>query len=165
MAETGSNKEAVRAEVEALLRRGFLFEERDPAVQVGEPLPVSYPQGGQHSWFVPLLIGAKLVGFAQILPSLVTLRVSSFCKHPQDNNTCPDAADWIDADRIQARAASVARADEVLSQPVLSFDQVPDRIVWRVQASSASGAARRILFVAGSVVYEGGGSSGLGPDP
>jgi hypothetical protein len=166
MAETSSNKEAVRAEVEALLKRGFLFQEQEPSVQVGEPLPVSYPQGGQHSWFVPLLLGTKLVGFAQILPSLVVLRVSSFCKHPHDSNACPDVADWIDVDRIHTKAASMARADEQLSQPVLSFDQVPDRIAWRVLAtSSVTGSVPRVLFVAGSFVYEGGGDgfTGLGP--
>ena len=163
MSSDAKDKAAVRVKVEALLSEGFYFEQRDPAIRVGEPLVISYPGGGQHSWFVPLLIGTKLAGFAQILPSLVPLRVSSFRKHSQDCDACPDAADWIDADHIMARAASVARADEQLSGPVLTFDQVPDRIAWKVLAKSASGEAPRILFVAGSAVYEGKGSKGLGP--
>lgn len=163
MSEAGCDKKAVRAEVEALLRQGFLTEETDTSVRVGEPLVVNYPQGGQHSWFVPLSIGTKLVGFAQILPSLVPLRVSSFRRHPQDFASCPEEADWIDADRIKARAAAVARVDEQLSEPILSFDQIPDRIAWKILLTSTSGAPSRILFVAGAVVYESGGARGLGP--
>ena len=55
---------------------------------------------------------------------------------------------------MQARAATLAHTDEELSQPVLSYDQNPSRIAWRILAKSASGA-NRPLFVAGTAVYEG----------
>jgi hypothetical protein len=146
--------------VEALLRQGFFSPQRDPSLRVGEPLVVSHPDGGQHSWLVPLLIGVKLAGFAQLLPSLTPLGVSSFRRDTQDCDSCPDAAEWTDTDRIRARAASMARHGEQLSEPLLTFDQHPSRIAWRVLATPPAGPPR-ILFVAGTTVYERGGS-GLG---
>jgi hypothetical protein len=107
-----------------------------------------------HSWFVPLEIGPKLAGFAQLLPSLVPLRFSSFQRNPSDCENCPDVADWTDPARIRARAATLAHEDEELSQPVLSYDQSPSRVAWRVLAKSTAGVGRP-LFVAGKAVYEG----------
>lgn len=153
--------ERVRNAVEVLLRRGFFGPQGDPSLRVGEPLVVSHPDGSQHSWFVPLLIGVKLAGFAQLLPSLTPLGVSSFRRDPGDYDSCPDAAEWIDANRIRARAASMARRGEQLSEPLLTFDQHPSRIAWRVLATPPAGPPR-ILFVAGTTVYEGGSASGLG---
>jgi hypothetical protein len=156
-----SNRENARSKTEALLREGFLSSGIDERVQVGEPLAVMFPNGAQHSWFVPLVAGERLVGFAQLLTSLVPLRVSSFQRHPQDYDHCPDLADWIDLERIAARAASLARQGERLSAPTLSFDGNPDRLAWRVEAKSSSGKTRR-LFVAGTAVYEDRGTQGLG---
>jgi hypothetical protein len=158
--ETG-NKESVRRKAEALLQQGFLSPERDPAVHAGEPLAVMNPDGGQHSWFVPLEVGPKLAGFAQFLTSLVPLRVSGFQQASGNYDRCPDLADWTDVSRILGRASSMAREGEQLSEPILTYDRDPSRLTWRVLAKSSSGASR-YLFVAGTAVYEASGSRGLG---
>jgi hypothetical protein len=155
-----SNRENARSKTEALLREGFLSPGIDERVHVGEPLAVMLPNGAQHSWFVPLVVGEKLVGFAQLLTSLAPMRVSSFQRHPQDFEHCPDLVDWTDIKRIAVRAASIARQGENLSTPMLTFDGNPNRLAWSVEAKSSSGKTRR-LFVAGTAVYEERGSQGL----
>lgn len=143
----------IRARVEQLLAAG-LFGERRPELRVGSPIPILDSSDRLHSWFVPLEIGPKLAGFAQLLPSLVPLRFSSFQRDASNCDNCPDLNDWTDPATIRARAATLARDDEELSEPVLSYDQNPSRIAWRIITKSASGA-RRPLFVAGTAVYEG----------
>jgi hypothetical protein len=144
----------VRSAVEGLLQKGFFREERSPDLRVGKPLAVLNADGSQHSWFVPLQVGTKLAGFAQLLPSLTPLRFSGFQHSPDNYDNCPDVADWTDPDRVLARAKAIARPDEELSQPVLSYDQHPDRLAWRVTATSSSGVSRS-LFVAGTAAFEG----------
>jgi hypothetical protein len=144
--------EVIRGRVEQLLAAGF-FGEQGPGLRVGGPIPVMDSSDHLHSWFVPLEIGPKLAGFAQLLPSLVPLRFSSFQRNPSDYENCPDLIDWTDRARILARAATLAHANEELSQPVLSYDRNPSRVAWRILAKSASGASRP-LFVAGTAVYE-----------
>jgi len=155
-----ANPDDVRRKAEALIREGLLDSEPDAAVHVGDPLAVMDPNGTQHSWFVPLEVGEKLAGFAQLLTSLVPMRISSFQRRPQDYEHCPDLADWTDVRRIATRAASLARQGEQLSEPMLTYDGNPSRLAWRVEAKSSSGGTRR-LFVAGTAVYEEGGAQGL----
>ncbi len=52
----------------------------------------------------------------------------------------------------------MARQGEQLSEPVLTYDGNPNRLAWKVEAKSSSGETR-LLFVAGTAVYEavGGG--------
>jgi hypothetical protein len=150
----------VRHITEALIREGFFHSELDAGVRVGEPLPVMDENGSQHSWFVPLEAGGKLAGFAQLLTSLIPLRFSSFQRRPRDYDSCPDVADWTDVRRIAKRAASIARSGEQLSEPVLTYDGNPSRLAWRVEAKTSAGT-RRLLYVAGTTVYEAGGAQGL----
>ena len=157
---TESSSEVRRA-AERLLDQGFLAAARDPAVTVGKPLPVVDAAAQQHSWFVPLQHGSRLAGFAQLSMQLEPLRVSSFQRNPSSYDACPDVADWTDPARVLERAATQARSDEQLSQPVLSFDGDPSRLAWRVEAQNSAGE-RRILYVAGTVVYEATGARGLG---
>ena len=154
------NENDARRRTEGLLGEGFLGPDVDPEVHVGIPLPVVNPDGTQHSWFVPLAVDNKLAGFAQLLLSLVPMRVSSFQRRPGDYENCPDVADWTDAQRIAARAATLARPGEQLSQPRLTYDGNPDRLAWSIEAQSPSGE-KRLLFVAGTAVYEGRASRGL----
>jgi len=154
------SKDAVRDKVQQLLREGFFGEERAPGLRVGEPIAVLDPQGRRHSWYVPLQVGPKLVGFAQLLPSLEPMGVSRFAHRLPDFADYPDLADWTDPARIRELAMAAARPDERLSEPVLSFDQNPSRLAWRVEAVSPTGA-KRTLFVAGTTVYEATGASGL----
>ncbi len=152
---SAGEKERVWSEVAALLNRGFFGKDRDHIVEIGQPLAVLHPDGSQYSWFIPLLRGPKLAGFAHLLPSLVPLGVSSF-----PAGSLPDAADWTDENVVRERASSVAREGERLSDPVLSYDQQPARIAWRVLATPPSGKTRT-LYVAGTTVYEESGGLGL----
>jgi len=154
---TEGDKDSVRGAVESLLRGGFFQLERSPELRVGEPLVVVNMDGSQHSWFVPLQAGSKLAGFAQLLPSLSPLRFSSFQRGQHSFDNCPDVADWTNTDRVIARAKAIARPDEQLSQPVLTYDQHPDRLAWRVMAKSRSGVSRS-LFVAGTAAFVGRGA-------
>jgi hypothetical protein len=112
-----------------------------------EPIPVRDPADGRlHSWFVPAVVDEQLVGFAELRPDLELLRYSGF---PESI----DPATWTDAATVRAHAAGLARADETLGDPVLSYDHHPSRLAWLVTATDATGNARR-LVVAGDVVYE-----------
>ena len=92
-------------------------------------------------WFVPLAIGGRLAGFAQLRRDLELMRYSSFRRQGEAG---PDLRAWIDADTIRKRAATLKRPDEVLGQPVLTYDRDPARLVWAVTATSPDGSARRI---------------------
>jgi hypothetical protein len=145
--------------VKALLSGGFAQTELDSPLEIGAPIPVVHPDGTQRSWFVPLVAGAKLAGFAELLPSLAPLRMSSFHRRGRLDDHAPNASDWTDTDRIHARAASLAREDEQLSPPVLTYDGEPNRLVWKIVATSPSGKSR-VLFVTGTAAYVANRSSG-----
>ena len=126
------------------------------------PVAIMHPKDdGQHSWFVPLEVGPKLVGFAQILPTLQPLRFSSFLRSPGKYEECPDVADWTNSERVLVRAAGIKKQDEQVDDPILTYDQAPTRLAWRVTARSPSGAVRS-LYVAGTAVYEATRSPGWG---
>ncbi len=150
----------IRKTVEKLLREGFFSQERVAGLRVGSPIAVIDPTGRQHSWFVPLEIGSKLAGFARLLPSLEPLAVARFQHRSPDYADCPDLEDWTNRARILELASTLARQDERLSEPVLTFDHYPSRLAWSVEAKSPSGATRT-LFVAGNDVYEGTDAGGL----
>lgn len=154
-------KESLQQHVGLLLSQGYGGHTWGHTIRVGSPLPIANPDGSLHSWFVPLQLGKVLVGFAQILGSLVPMRFSSFQRRPDSTEGCPDVADWIDPNRILERAREFADVNESLSDPVLTYDQVPSRIAWRVNAVSGS-AKVRALYVVGSVVYESAQTCGLG---
>jgi hypothetical protein len=158
---TNRNKDDARRAAESLLEQGFFSQTRDPALTVGEPLPIVDASGRPHSWFVPLQVGGKLAGFGQLSLTLEPLRFSSFQRNPETCDGCPDAAEWTDPALVLKKAAALAKAGERLSQPTLSFDQSPSRIAWRVEAKTPSGQTRTI-YVAGSAAYEDTGARGLG---
>jgi hypothetical protein len=115
-------------------------------------LPVHTPDGSIHSWFVPVTVGDRLAGFFQFLPDGTLMRYSSFQRRSGDLSTCPDAADWLDTERIQSRAGSQRLPGEKLEAPFLTFDRSPDRIVWAVPLINEQGKIR-LVYVAGESVY------------
>jgi hypothetical protein len=121
--------------------------------ELQEPLPVNYPNGKLHSWFVGVTVNCKLAGFLQLLPDLSPLRYSTFQRRPDSLEGCPDSADWLDRARIQSRAAGALGSGESLGEPYLTFDQHPSRLVWAVPVESERDGKREIL-VAGDFVYE-----------
>ena len=130
------------------------------AARVGLALPVMGPDGTQHSWFVPVTIGERLAAFLQILVDGTLMRFSSFQRRPGDLDSCPPAADWLDAQRIRQRAQA-QRPGSQASDPVLTFDGNPDRLAWLVRLVNPGGETREI-HVAGSAVYERTPTGGIG---
>jgi hypothetical protein len=115
--------------------------------QLLEPIAVVDPADGRlHSWFVPAVVGERIVGFAELRPDFELLRYASF------PNAVEPAA-WTDPATARARAAELARAGETLGDAVLSYDRDPSRIAWLVTATDAGGRTRR-LVVAGDLTYE-----------
>lgn len=117
------------------------------------PVPIYNPDDGVHSWFVPVTVRGRLVGFLQLLPDLTLMRYAAFQRNPETLEGCPEAATWLDRKRIMQRAATRMRPDERAGPPVLTYDREPSRLAWRVTASDPSGR-ERALFVAGEYVYE-----------
>lgn len=115
-------------------------------------LPVLAPGGGLHSWFVPVKVGDLLAAFFQLLPDGTLMRFSSFQRRPGELAGCPDAADWLDSDRIKARAVVKRRTKETTGEPFLTYDRTPDRLVWAVPLTHPRGQAR-LIYVAGESVY------------
>jgi hypothetical protein len=116
------------------------------------PLPVRAPAGGLHSWFVPVSVGDLLAASFQFLPDGTLMRFSSFQRRPGEFAGCPAAADWLDSDRIQARAVVQRRTNEGTGEPFLTYDRTPDRLVWAVPLTNPRGEVR-LIFVAGESVY------------
>jgi hypothetical protein len=91
-------------------------------------------------------------GFFQFLPDGTLMRYSSYQRRPGDFSTCPPAADWLDTERIQSRAAAQRLPEERVDAPFLTFDRSPDRIVWAVPLVNKQGTTR-LVFVAGESVF------------
>ena len=119
---------------------------------VERALPVLATGGVLHSWFVPVTVGDRLAAFFQFLPDGTLMRFSSFQRRPDKFDDCPASAGWLDRDRIQERVAAQKRSDETIGEPFLTFDRVPDRLVWAVPLAKKNGEAR-LLYVAGASVY------------
>jgi hypothetical protein len=129
----------------------------DPWVQLHgrlrDPMVVVHPWGDAQSWLVPVTSGDRMVGYVQLNPDLEFMRYVSFQRVRGSLDDTPLAADWLEIERIRERAAAFARPDEILDEPVLTYDQYPDRLAWRVMARSKDGATREIM-VAGNTAYE-----------
>jgi hypothetical protein len=128
---------------------------------VAPAVPVLVPGAGLHSWFVPVTLGDRLVAFFQFLPDGTLMRFSSFPRRSGESGGCPAAADWLDRERMQTRAAGQRQTGETIGEPFLTFDVTPDRLVWAVPLSRASGEVRLIYF-AGDAVYTSSPAGGLG---
>lgn len=143
----------IRAHAQHLLRDGTIGGTLVVSSgHIETPIPVQAPDGGLHSWFVPITIGNQLVGFFQFLSDGTYMRFSSFQRRTGELVGCPAAKDWLDLDQIRARAEVERRPDETSSTPFLTYDKSPDRLVWAVHLTDARGAVRSV-FVAGQTVY------------
>lgn len=122
------------------------------SASIGRALPVREPGGKQHSWFVPITVGDRLAALFQFLTDGTLMRFSSFQRTPGECDSCPEAADWLDPTRIQARAAAQNRSNENPGEAVLTYDRTPDRLVWAVPFLDARNHTR-LVYVAGQTVY------------
>lgn len=112
----------------------------------GRALPVLDERGEFDSWFVPLVSKGQLAGFLQYGRALVLRRASVFPRPVE-------SAEWLDPERIRERAGALAGRAGAERAPYLSFDGSPDRIAWRCEFRTPTGA-RRTIFVAGTLAYE-----------
>ena len=119
---------------------------------VVQALPVLMVGGTLHSWWVPVTVGDRLTAFLQFLPDRTLMRFSLFQRQSGEFADCPVAADWLDPRRIQTRAQALRRSDEAISEPFLTYDKTPDRLVWAVPLRQADGRVRHV-YVAGETVY------------
>jgi hypothetical protein len=142
----------VRGAVEArrlvadLIDTGFIPEARAKEAEL-HAVQVTAPDGEPAGWFVGLVIGEMLLGFAQFDEALRFRRYSSFAGRE------PAARDWLESSVVLSRARERSGADLAFGQPFLSFDTSPDRIAWVVPATGPDGSGRRV-FVAGKEVFE-----------
>lgn len=143
----------IRAHAQNLLLGGTIGSAHVVASgRIETPIAVQAPNGRLHSWFVPVTVGNQLAGFFQFLPDDTFMRFSSFQRRVGEFAGCPAAADWIDLDRIQARAEVQRQSDETSGKPFLTYDRTPDRLVWAVPLTKAGGKVRHV-YVAGETVY------------
>jgi len=119
---------------------------------VGHALAVLAPDGRFHSWFVPVTVGDRLAAFFQFLADGTLMRFSSFPRRSGGFADCPIAADWLDHIRIRAHTEPQRRIDETTGEPWLTYDRVPDRLVWSVPLTDAQGQVRQV-YVVGKTVY------------
>lgn len=131
------DQEAARVAASAL-HRGL-------AGELGDPIPISSPDGALEGWFIPATRGGNLLGFHQLRRDLRPLRWSEFASPV-------DARLWMDPETIRLAAAAELQYGEVASAPVLTYDGSPDRLAWAVPLTGPAGKRGRI-FVAGTAVW------------
>lgn len=143
----------IRARALELLRGGNVAADlvTTPG-RVETPLAVQAPDGRLHSWFVPVTVGNQIAAFFQFLRDGTFMRFSSFQRRTGELVGCPAAADWLEPNRIQARAQAQRQAEETIGEPFLTYDRSPDRLVWAVPLTNARGEVR-FVYVAGKTVY------------
>lgn len=126
--------------------------------EIGEPIPVTGPDGNVQSWLAPVLVCNLLAGFFRTDPWLSDWNWIGFQRRDDSLEGCPKAEIWLDVSWIRRRAEMLAQPGEVAMEPVLSYDRIPDRVAWAVRLISEDGAERTI-FVAGYVAWP----AALGP--
>lgn len=142
----------VRRRAVELMDAGLIGDAAPGSHDLLDPIPVADPDAldssAPRSWIVPVAVGQALAGFVELRPDLELVRYSGFAP-----GGYPSVRDWIDPDAIRARAGTLAERDEVLGDPVLTYDRSPSRLVWAVPATSEEGSERR-LYVVGDHAYE-----------
>lgn len=121
--------------------------------RLATPIPIRHPaHGAVDGWFVGVLVDDRLIGFLQLTAGREMRRYASFPRHADAPapGVAPDL--WLDPDRVRHRAAALARDDEILSTPVLTYDRSPDRLAWRLEATPPDGQPRHI-WLAGEAAW------------
>ncbi len=125
------------------------FEQRSA---IGAPIEIVDLEGAPAGWFVPLTLEAKLLGFVQLDHEGNITRYATFQRRSASLDGCPETRSWLDPSRIKRVARRVAPHRARLGVPMLTYDRVPTRLVWAVNATSPG--ERRTIFVAGDFTYE-----------
>jgi len=122
--------------------------------KIEKPIPILETSGKINSWFVGITVNKKLASFMQIDDDLNLLRYSSFQRTPNSIEGCPEADIWLSPKKILKLAKTKADKGDSLSDPILTYDQNPSRIVWSIIARKKNGKTSTI-YVAGEYVYVG----------
>lgn len=143
----------IRIQAQKLLRSGKMGNSLvGMSVKIAMPIEVKESDGRLHSWYVAVTAGNYIAGFFQFLPDGNIVRFSTFQRRAGELSGCPEAGDWLDAERIKSRAATMLQPDETIGEPYLTYDRSPDKLVWSVPLKHAGGAIRSV-YVAGKTVY------------
>ena len=127
-------------QAQEILEAATRLLEQESAFVAEQPLEVRAPQGGRHSWLVPVTCGETIAGFYEFLPDGTYLRFSVY------------RSDQLFRDWLVPEKRVHCRPGESAGTPYLSYDGSPARIVWAVPVADSSGATR-LVFVAGKTAY------------
>lgn len=142
----------ISKKAESLLRSAF-FTDKFISQQgkIHPPIPVLNSDESINSWFVAIVMDQLLAGFFQFSNELEVMRYSSFQRQAGSLDGCPKAYIWLDKERMMDRAKKEMKNNEEVSEPYLTYDSNPFRIVWAVSAISSHN--KRRIYVAGNYVY------------
>ncbi len=133
-------REARDAQSILALARKLLRESGQSNTAVEEPIEVRSPEGGLHSWFVPVSSGRLIAGFYEFLPDGTLKRFSTY-------RSDQALSDWLVPEkRVNCRPG------ETTGKPFLTYDRSPDRLVWAVPLVNERKESR-LVFVAGETAY------------
>jgi len=147
--------------VRALLEEGVLQLPGPGSPEARDPVPVHQSDGRVHSWMVPFVANGRLVAWAQIGRTLELLRFSLFAGGQLEAS--PDAADWLDPERVSARIAKAAGTSDLLAPPVLTYHRDPSRLVWAAEVKAPGGTER--WLAAGDSVWRDTGDDEITGGP
>jgi hypothetical protein len=142
-----TTRAAIKRVAEEAIASGMAGDVRGTGGSLLEPVPVRSPSGEAAGWFVPVARGDALVGFIQVDVAGRFHRSATFAPGAKVGTS-----DWLDVATIEKRARTQVEPDEVLSDPVLSYDGNPDRLAWLLTATRPDGRRRRV-FVAGTAAW------------
>lgn len=122
-----------------------------------DPLGWVAPDGASMGWALPVaftdpLLGEVLLGMVHVGCDRTFEHYTSFQRRPGAIETCPPVAAWTDTDVVAARAMAVVHLATAHSNPVLTFEGTPDRLVWAVDVETANADCLRV-HVAGKSAW------------
>lgn len=120
---------------------------------VGSPLPVYDPTGTINSWFVPITAAKLLIGFVQLDRGLRFQRFSTFARREGSLDGVPEAASWLDPERIRNIAMLEVGPDADVGRPALTYDGSPMRLAWAVPIIRQGKSNGTVMVAAPAVWY------------
>ncbi|MCU0987205.1 MAG: hypothetical protein MUC89_20065 [Acetobacteraceae bacterium] len=135
------------AALAALLRQGDALLLPWGEVGTGAPVAVHTTGGAPSYWLVPLVVAARVIGFARIGPGGEVAAIGITCRTPDRVEDCPRLVTDLSSDEALARA----RLDpgETALPPLYVHDGPPGREAWLVRTERAGRPHRWIFVTAG----------------
>jgi hypothetical protein len=117
------------------------------ADRLGSASAIHDASGVPVGWLVPVLDGPHILGFVQLDSSSEFVRFSHF----HTAGDYPEAALWLDPERVRLTAQQVAQAGDTLGEATLSFYKTPARPAWVVPLRR--GSQQLTIYVTGTTVW------------